>query len=68
VAVIILTIATKIVPAQNAFNRWLGLIQRTAIVPYMVWLFIFALTLCVKSRGVCASGIPQSGHGDGPSG
>lgn len=51
VAVVILTIATKVAPAQNAFNRWLGLIQRTAIVPYMVWLFVFALTLRRKLRG-----------------
>jgi uncharacterized protein YndB with AHSA1/START domain len=45
IAVAILTIATKVVSAQNAFDPWLGLIQRAAIVPYMVWLFIFALTL-----------------------
>lgn len=53
IAVAILTIATKVVPAQNAFSRWLGLIQRAAIVPYMAWLFIFALTLRRKSGGVC---------------
>jgi hypothetical protein len=45
IAVAILTIATKVVPFQNAFSRWLGLIQRAAIVPFMAWLFIFALTL-----------------------
>jgi len=45
VAVVTLTIATKVVPAPNAVNPWLGLIQRAAIVPFMAWLFIFAFTL-----------------------
>lgn len=49
IAVVILTVATKVVPLQNAFSRWLGLIQRAAIVPFMAWLFIFALTLRRKS-------------------
>ena len=43
--VILLTIATKVPDQQNMFTDWLGLIQRTAIVPFMVWLFIFALGL-----------------------
>ena len=52
-AVVVLTIATKIAPAEIAFNGWLGLIQRMAIVPYMVWLFVFALTL---RRKIAATG------------
>ena len=34
--------------AQGFFDfitDWLGLIQRTAIVPFMLWVFIFALAL-----------------------
>lgn len=45
IAVVILTYATKVAPARNVFSGWLGLIQRAAIVPFMSWLFIFALTL-----------------------
>ena len=42
-AVVFLTIATKIPAAHDAFAPWFGLIQRMVIVPYMVWLFVFAL-------------------------
>jgi hypothetical protein len=52
IAVAILTIATKVAPAQNAFNPWLGLIQRAAIVPFMAWVFVFALTLSRKNSCV----------------
>jgi hypothetical protein len=43
--VILLTIATKLPDQHSVFTEWLGLIQRTAIVPFMIWLFIFALGL-----------------------
>ena len=43
--VILLTAATKFPDTQNIFTAWLGLIQRTAIVPFMIWLFLFALGL-----------------------
>ena len=42
---ILLTVATKLPDTQNVFSAWLGLIQRTAIVPFMIWLFVFALGL-----------------------
>jgi hypothetical protein len=45
VGVILLTVATKLPDTQNIFSAWLGLIQRTAIVPFMLWLFICALEL-----------------------
>ena len=44
-AVILLTVSTKLPDIQNVFIDWLGLIQRTIIVPYMLWLFIFSLGL-----------------------
>ena len=48
--VILLTIATKTPDMQSIFNNWLGLIQRTAIVPFMIWIFIFALGLLKRSK------------------
>jgi hypothetical protein len=43
-AVIALTITTKFPSAQLLFSKWFGLIQRLAIIPYMIWLFSFAYT------------------------
>lgn len=48
-AVILLTVATKTPDMQNTFSAWTGLIQRAAIMPFMLWVFIFALGL-KKSR------------------
>ena len=48
--VILLSVATKTPAMQSIFNNWLGLIQRTAIVPFMVWIFIFALGLLKRSK------------------
>lgn len=47
---ILLTIATKIPGLQVGFNDWQGLIQRTAIVPFMVWIFVFAIGLLKKNE------------------
>lgn len=44
-AVLLLTVASKSPGVQNLFIDWLGLIQRTIIVPFMLWVFIFALGL-----------------------
>jgi hypothetical protein len=44
-AVALLTITSKAPNLQNVFKDWLGLIHRTIIVPYMFWLFMFALGL-----------------------
>jgi hypothetical protein len=44
-AVIFRAVTTRLPAAQTVFNEWLGLIQRAAIVPYMIWLFTFALEL-----------------------
>jgi len=48
--VVLLTFATKSPDTQNVFSDWLGLIQRTAIVPFMIWIFIFALGLLKRSK------------------
>ena len=49
-AVILLTIATKVPAAAHALTAWRGLIQRAALIPYMCWLFVFALRLRKKSE------------------
>jgi len=48
--VILLTAATKSPATQSIFNHWQGLIQRIAIVPFMVWVFVFALGLLRRSK------------------
>ena len=50
VAVVLLTIATKFPVERSVFIKWLGLIQRTAILPFMIWLFIFALGLYKRGQ------------------
>ena len=44
-AVIMLTLTSKVPSLQAAFAPWQGLIQRMIIVPYMLWLFLFAYRL-----------------------
>jgi hypothetical protein len=48
--VVLLTISTKFPATQNVFKDWLGLIQRTAIVPFMIWIFIFAWGIHRRSK------------------
>jgi hypothetical membrane protein len=42
-AVLFFTFASKLPSLQILFNDWIGLIQRVALIPYMIWVFIFAL-------------------------
>ncbi len=42
---ILFTFASKLPALQTVFVDWFGLIQRGVIVPFMLWLFIFALAL-----------------------
>jgi len=44
-AVVLLTAASKLPAEATVFTPWLGLIQRFLIIPFMVWVFIFALGL-----------------------
>ena len=44
-AVIMLTLTSKVPALQAAFAPWLGLIQRMIIIPFMLWLFLFAYRL-----------------------
>jgi hypothetical protein len=49
-AVILLTIVTKLPAVPDIYKPWLGLIQRAAIIPYMIWIFTFALALHRRSK------------------
>jgi len=44
-ALILLTASSKQPIQPNAFSPWNGLIQRTVIVPYLIWIFTFAFAL-----------------------
>ena len=49
-AVVFLSVASKSPQYESAFADWLGLIQRAIIVPFMLWVFIFALRLYRRSK------------------
>jgi uncharacterized protein DUF998 len=44
-AVVLLSAGTKTQVAPNVFTPWNGLIQRMVIIPYLVWIFMFAAAL-----------------------
>lgn len=44
-AVILLSAATKTTVIPNIFTPWNGLIQRMVIIPYLIWIFMFASSL-----------------------
>lgn len=48
-AVLVFTIISKAPTLLTGFSDWIGLIQRTALVPFMIWVFIFALRLRKRS-------------------
>jgi hypothetical protein len=35
--------ATNLPVGQSLFHGWFGLIQRLVLIPYMLWIFTFAL-------------------------
>lgn len=45
IAVVLLSAATKTAVIPNVFTPWNGLIQRMVIVPYLIWIFTFAVRL-----------------------
>jgi hypothetical protein len=49
-AVILLTLTSKSPALQVSFKAWQGLIQRMIIIPFMLWLFLFAFRLH-KAKG-----------------
>ena len=52
IAVILLTIATKFPQFQTIFADWNGLIQRALIIPFMIWVFIFAIALLRRVKAI----------------
>jgi Protein of unknown function (DUF998) len=44
-------------PVSNPMLPWRGLIQRAAVIPFLVWLFIFGLMMLRHARLVRASGV-----------
>ncbi len=50
IAVLTLSVVSKLPDLQNTFSGWFGLIQRFIIVPFMIWIFIFASGFPWKAR------------------
>jgi|GEM_PF-4593572 len=50
IGVIVFTYVSKIPIEQNAYINLLGLFQRIALIPFMVWVFIFATEILRKQR------------------
>ena len=48
--VIIFTYVSKIPVEQNAYINLLGLFQRIALIPFMVWVFIFGIEMLRKQK------------------
>lgn len=51
-AVLVFTIASKAPSLVSLFSPWIGLIQRTALIPFMIWLFIVAVTELKRIRSI----------------
>jgi hypothetical protein len=53
VALVVLTVVTKSPQLQSGFANRFGLIQRSLIIPFMIWAFVLALTMLgkIKTRG-----------------
>ena len=54
VVVLVFTIISKSPALSARFAAWMGLIQRCLIIPYMVWLLIFAIGLLKRLKPVQA--------------
>ena len=57
-AVVLLSASTKSAVIPNAFTPWNGLIQRMVIIPYLIWIFIFAFALRNGQRVVHIAAVP----------
>lgn len=42
-AVVVFTVVSKSPSLLETFSDWIGLIQRVALVPFMLWVFLFEL-------------------------
>lgn len=50
VGVLAFSIVAKLAEQANPFTNWLGLLQRIALVPFMLWLFVFGLQFLRPSQ------------------
>ena len=50
VADIFFTVVSKSPNLQITFINWFGLIQRSVIIPFMVWIFVFALAMLKQKQ------------------
>jgi len=50
IADILFTFTSKSPSLQNIFINWFGFIQRSVIVPFMAWVFVFALALLKRNK------------------
>ena len=50
IGLVVLSVTSKSPQMQSAFASWFGLFQRTLIIPFMVWVFIFALMMLRKAQ------------------
>ncbi len=44
-AVVVFTVVSKSPSLLETFSDWIGLIQRVALVPFMVWVLLFGFNL-----------------------
>jgi hypothetical protein len=50
IAVLFFTIVSKLPEASNIFSDWLGLIQRLALIPFMIWVLLFGIELLRRNN------------------
>lgn len=50
VGLVLFTLSSKVPSFQDMFSTWFGLIQRIALIPFMIWVFIFALGLYRRNQ------------------
>ncbi len=44
-AVVVFILASKMQVLQERLSMWVGVIQRAALVPFMIWIFVFGIEL-----------------------
>lgn len=50
VGIVVFTYVSKIPVGQNAYIKLIGLLQRIALIPFMVWVFVFGIEMLRKQK------------------
>ncbi|MFN8381530.1 MAG: DUF998 domain-containing protein [Anaerolineales bacterium] len=50
IGVVVFTYASKIPVEQNAYINYFGLFQRIALIPFMVWVFLFGIEMLRRQK------------------